>query len=149
MGILDDYKAQLAIDRENENKDFPEGSNLTEEQREEYEKTLDGLRHSSIDMEEVYEQKKKAMRKMEEVMMEENNYIVESKVERITVKHANCPECGQELISDAPPMFNPFTLEKICKHTCKKCGAVYNLEYAYPRIVIYNEFGEEVPAFTR
>ena len=48
-----------------------------------------------------------------------------------------------------PGMFNPFTFEKVCKHTCKKCGKNYNLEFAYPRLVFLDNNGEEIPAFTR
>ena len=58
-------------------------------------------------------------------------------------------ECDEELISNAPPMFNPFTFERICKHTCTKCGKIYNLEFAYPRLAFINNNGEELPAFTR
>ena len=59
-------------------------------------------------------------------------------VEKVIVKHAYCEECGEELVSQAPPMFNPFTFERICKHTCTKCGKVYNLDFAYPRLAFIN-----------
>ena len=149
MGILDEYKAQLANDREREDKLFPEDSQLNESQREEYEKRLQELRHSSDDMENVYRKKMLEMKQMTETEMGEKDLIKEEDIEKVIVKHAYCSECGEELISNAPPMFNPFTFERVCKHTCTKCGAIFNLEYAYPRLAFINNKGEEIPAFGR
>ena len=149
MGILDKYKAQLEEDKKNENVSFPEGSQLKEEQREEYVKALKELRNNSNDMENTYRAKIAEMKQMSENDMENNNLINNETVEQVIVKHAYCEECGEELISDAPPMFNPFTFERICRHTCKKCGKLYNLEFAYPRLAFMNNKGEELPAFTR
>ena len=149
MGILDKYKAQLEEDKKNENVSFPEGSQLKEEQREEYVKALKELRNNSNDMENTYRAKIDEMKQMSENDMENNNLINNETVEQVIVKHAYCEECGEELISDAPPMFNPFTFERVCKHTCKKCGKIYNLEFAYPRLAFFNNKGEELPAFTR
>ena len=149
MGILDKYKAQLEEDKKKENVSFPEGSQLKEEQREEYVKALKELRNNSNDMENTYRAKIAEMKQMSENDMENNNLINNETVEQVIVKHAYCEECGEELISDAPPMFNPFTFERICRHTCKKCGKLYNLEFAYPRLAFMNNKGEELPAFTR
>lgn len=149
MGILDKYKEQLEKDRKNENVSFPEGSQLKEEQREEYVKALKELRNNSNDMENIYHAKMAEMKKMSENDMESNKLISDETVEKVIVKHAYCEECGEELISNAPPMFNPFTFERVCKHTCTKCGKIYNLEFAYPRLVFINNKGEEIPAFTR
>ena len=149
MGILDKYKAQLEEDKKNENVSFPEGSQLKEEQREEYVKALKELRNNSNDMENTYRAKIAEMKQMSENDMENNNLINNETVEQVIVKHAYCEECGEELISNVPPMFNPFTFERVCKHTCKKCGKIYNLEFAYPRLAFINNKGEELPAFTR
>lgn len=149
MGILDKYKAQLEEDKKNENVSFPEGSQLKEEQREEYVKALKELRNNSNDMENTYRAKIAEMKQMSENDMENNNLINNETVEQVIVKHAYCEECGEELISDTPPMFNPFTFERICRHTCKKCGKLYNLEFAYPRLAFMNNKGKELPAFTR
>ena len=149
MGILDKYKAQLEEDKKNENVSFPEGSQLKEEQREEYVKTLKELRNNSNDMENTYRAKIAEMKQMSENDMENNNLINNETVEQVIVKHAYCEECGEELISNVPPMFNPFTFERVCKHTCKKCGKIYNLEFAYPRLAFIDNKGEELPAFTR
>ena len=149
MGILDKYKAQLEEDKKNENVSFPEGSQLKEEQREEYVKTLKELRNNSNDMENNYRKKMAEMKQMSESDMESNKLINNEMVEKVIVKHAYCEECGEELISNAPPMFNPFTFERVCKHTCTKCGKIYNLEFAYPRLAFFNNKGEELPAFTR
>ncbi len=149
MGILDKYKAQLEEDKKNENVSFPEGSQLKEEQREEYVKTLKELRNNSNDMENTYRTKMAEMKQMSESDMESNKLINNEMVEKVIVKHAYCEECGEELISNAPPLFNPFTFERICKHTCAKCGKIYNLEFAYPRLAFIDNKGEELPAFTR
>ena len=149
MGILDEYRTQLKKDRENENVSFPEGSQLKEEQKEEYVKTLKELRNKSNDMESTYRAKMAEMKKMSENDMESNKLISDETVEKVIVKHAYCEECGEELISNAPPMFNPFTFERVCKHTCTKCGKIYNLEFAYPRLAFIDNKGEELPAFTR
>lgn len=149
MGILDKYKEQLEKDRKNENVSFPEGSQLKEEQREEYVKALKELRNNSNDMENIYLTKMAKMKKMTENDMESNKLISDETVEKVIVKHAYCEDCGEELISNAPPMFNPFTFERVCKHTCAKCGKIYNLEFAYPRLAFIDNKGEEIPAFTR
>lgn len=146
MGILDQYKAQLAEDREKENNLFPEDSQLDESQRSEYEKRLEELRNNPNDIEKVYQRK---MKQMSESEMNETNLIKDEEIDKVIVKHAYCSECGEELISNAPPMFNPFTFERVCKHTCTKCGAIFNLEYAYPRLAFINNKGEEIPAFGR
>lgn len=141
MGILNKYKAQLEENKKTENISFTEGSQLKEEQIEEH--------NNSIDMEKIYREKMAEMKQMSENDMENNNLINNETVEQVIVKHAYCEECGEELISDAPPMFNPFTFERICRHKCKKCGKLYNLEFAYPRLAFMNNKGEELPAFTR
>ena len=149
MGILDKYKAQLEEDKKNEDVSFPEGSHLKEGQREEYVKTLKELRNNSNDMENTYRTKMAEMKQMSESDMESNKLINNEMVEKVIVKHAYCEECGEELISNAPPLFNPFTFERVCKHTCAKCGKIYNLEFAYPRLAFIDNKGEELPAFTR
>lgn len=149
MGILDKYKVQLEEDKKNEDVSFPEGSHLKEEQKEEYIKTLQELRNHSNDMENTYRTKMAEMKQMSESDMESNKLINNEMVEKVIVKHAYCEECGEELISNAPPLFNPFTFERVCKHTCAKCGKIYNLEFAYPRLAFIDNKGEELPAFTR
>ena len=103
MGILNKYKAQLEENNENENVSSTEGSQLKEEH------------NNSIDVESIYRAKMAEMRKMSENDMENNKLISDETVEKVIVKHAYCEECGEELISDAPPMFNPFTFERICR----------------------------------
>ena len=149
MGLLDQYKAELAKDREKEDTLFPEDSQLDESQRSEYEKRLNELRNDPNDMENVYQRKMAEMKKMSEEEMNDINLIKDEEIDKVIVKHSYCSECGEELISNAPPLFNPFTFERICKHTCTKCGAVFNLEHAYPRVVFLNNKGEEIPAFGR
>jgi rRNA maturation protein Nop10 len=141
--------AQLAEDKEKEDTLFPEDSNLNESQRSEYEKCLKYLRNNENDMENAHRKVMSEMKQMTETEMDEQNLIKDEDVDKIIVKHAYCSECGEELISNAPPMFNPFTFERICKHTCTKCGTIFNLEHAYPRFAFINNKGEEIPAFGR
>lgn len=76
--------------------------------------------------------------------LEEKNLVTMSEVTKIQVKHAYCPECGKELISKFPPMFNPFTGERQCVHKCDECGKSYNLDYSYPRFVFLDEESNEI-----
>lgn len=149
MGILDEYKQQLEKDRQNEEIAFPEGNEWSETERAEYVKQVNELRNDPNDIENVYRQKMSEMTHLSEEEMTTQNLIVEEDVDKVIVKHAYCSECGEELISEAPPMFNPFTFERICKHTCKKCGKMFNLEHAYPRVAFLNNKGEEITAFGR
>ena len=64
------------------------------------------------------------------------------------VVRAFCPKCGKEIISTAPVMFNPYTLQKICKYDCE-CGWKANLEFAYPRILFRNQNGEEFDCYSK
>lgn len=103
----------------------------------------------TVDMDEAVSAKMNSLKKMDENEMENSFLIKDEEVKKIVVKHAFCEDCGEELISKAPPMFNPFTLERICKHECSKCGKIYNLEFAYPRLAFYGISDEEIPAYTR
>lgn len=87
--------------------------------------------------------------KLSEEEMVNQSLITSQDVTSVIVKHAYCQECGEELISDVPPMINPYTLEHICRVKCNKCGKLYNLEYAYPRLVLLDNNGNEIPAFGR
>lgn len=148
--ILDKYKAQLEIDEMNDNKmSFPEHHSLNEDDREAYEETLNKLKNDPNDIANHAKEMNKQMVTKNEMELFESGCLKEENVSKIFVNHAYCEECGEELISDAPPMFNPFTLERVCIHKCKKCGKTYNLEYAYPRFVLVNENGEEIKAYSR
>jgi rRNA maturation protein Nop10 len=145
--ILDRYKQQVAEDKENENYEFPENFdfNVDESYKEEYKKELERQRGDIFSSQQQYEdQMRKSLVRITEE--EGTNTIKEEEIDKITVKHFYCPECGEELISKAPPMFNPFTMERICLHECK-CGKRYNLDYAYPRFVLYNKEGNEIKAY--
>lgn len=145
--ILERYKQQVAEDKANENYDLPEDFNINvdENYKEEYKKELDKQRGDIFSNEQQYEaQLKKSLIRLAEE--EGSSSVKEEEIDRVTVKHFYCPECGEELISKAPPMFNPFTMERICLHECK-CGKRYNLDYAYPRFVLYNKKGEEIKAY--
>lgn len=145
--ILDRYRQQVAEDKLNENYELPEGIdiNVDEDYKEQYKQELDKQRGNIFSNEQQYEaQLKKSLVRISEE--DGNNYIKEEEIDKIAVKHFYCPECGEELVSKAPPMFNPFTMERICLHECK-CGKRYNLDYAYPRFVLYNKEGKEIKAY--
>lgn len=145
--ILDRYMKQVEEDKANENYELPDGFdiNVDENYKEQYKQELDKQRGDIFANEQQYEaQLKKSLIRISEE--DGVNSIKEEEIDRITVKHFYCPECGEELISKAPPMFNPFTMERICLHECK-CGKRYNLDYAYPRFVMYNKNGEEIKAY--
>lgn len=145
-GILDRYREEVEKDEARDDKNFIENSLLTEAQREEYEKTLNELRNNTSDIRNAYEEKKRQMLHYTEDEFDEMGKMKDENV-RVVVRHVYCPKCGEELISKAPPLFNPFTFEKICKHECTKCGTVFNLDHAYPRNVFVNEENKEVKAF--
>ena len=145
--ILDRYKQQVAEDKENENYDIPEDFDfyVDESYKEEYKKELERQRGDIFSNQQQYEdQMRKSLVRITEE--EGTDTIKEEEIDKITVKHFYCPECGEELISKAPPMFNPFTMERICLHECK-CGKRYKLDYAYPRFVLYNKEGDEIKAY--
>ena len=148
--ILDRYKKHMEEDRLTENMDLPDEIEFVETNAdisvEAYKKELTELRESDDDMERVYHRFHQTYVKMSESEMEEKNLIGEHGA-TVSVKHAYCPVCGKELVSATPVIFNPYTMERIAKHDCS-CGYKCNLEYAYPRLVIRNEEGVEIKAFT-
>lgn len=145
--ILDRYKQQLAEDRNNEDYNLPQDFDaiVDSSYRDKYKEELNKQRNDILGNEQQYNAQ---LKKNVIVLHEEDSTdaIVKEEVDKIVVKHFYCPECGEELISNAPPMFNPFTMERICFHECK-CGKKYNLDYAYPRFILYNKEGEEIKAY--
>lgn len=166
MGILDQYKK--AIEEEKENMDFPSGDTvLTENDREEYEKTLTKMRrgYSSDEVKEAIENSKKnmdelgethtgglnemaikmQMERVTDAMLTEKGLLKECPITDIKIIRAYCPKCGKELVSKSPALYNPFTMEKVCVHEC--CGTRFNLDKTYPHIAYYDENGEEIIAY--
>lgn len=142
--ILDKYMASLKKQQSSDEElpnDFM-GEKYSDEQMEEYKQEVDRLRNDPTDMKNAYEAAMKKIIKFDEKQMEEDNLITKEEVTSIKVLHAYCDNCGSELISQGPPMFNPFTMERTCIHSCAKCGRKFNLEYAYPRIAYYNNENE-------
>lgn len=143
--ILERFKKQVEEDRLNENNELPEDTSLSNPiYKKEYEKKLEELRNSADDIENKYKQEMKRLVHLKENELSKDNKIKEVEITKITVKHAYCTNCGAELTSAGPTMFNPFTMEKQNIHTCKNCDMKYNLEYAYPRFVFYDKNGNEV-----
>lgn len=143
--ILERFKKQVEEDRLNENNELPKDTSLTNPMdKKEYEKRLEALRNSEIDIENKYKQAMNRLIHLKENELSDSDNIKEIEITKVTVKHAYCPDCGTELVSAGPTMFNPFTMEKQNIHTCKNCEKKYNLEYAYPRFVFYDKDDNEV-----
>lgn len=144
--ILAEYKKQLEIDKQQENYDLPEGvseNQFTEEMKEAYRKEVDKLRGNADDLEQVYNRFHDTYRKFSD---EEVNQRCKDEEVKTIIRRAFCPECGREIISKLPVMFNPYTGEKIARYDCE-CGAKFNMEHSYPRIVYINNDGVEINAF--
>lgn len=144
--ILEEYKKQLELDKQRENYDLPEGvseSHFTEEMKEAYRKEVDKLRGNTDELEHVYQRFHDTYRKLDD---EEINKTAKDEDVKVVIKHAFCPECGKEIVSKLPVMFNPYTGEKIARYDCE-CGAKFNMEHSYPRIMYINAEGKEISAF--
>lgn len=148
MGILDEYRKQLLEEKEEEEKNFQEeDATKQDEEYKAYQKRVAELKKEMQGQIEDAKRTQQAMvKKIDEKTLTEQNLIVEGKITEIRYKRAYCPECGKELVSKFPPAYNPYTYEKLCVHNCE-CGQRYNLEYAYPRLVVIDENGEELTAF--
>lgn len=165
MSILDRYKQTL---EEGGNMDFPSNSLLTEDDKEAYEAALTKIRCGDFSKEEIDEAMNNTRKNMKILSDEKDSHLIDvgikTQMERITdrnleekgllksceisdikVIRAYCPKCGKELVSKAPPMFNPFTFEKVCIHEC--CGTKFNLDKTYPHIAYFDEEGNEINAF--
>lgn len=145
--ILEQYRKQLELDKQNQNYDLPqntEGENveISEEAMEEYKKTLDRLRNSENDMEVQYKRFHETYKRVSESEFDEEHLKTEDVT--VKVKRAFCPECGTEIKCTMPVLYNPYTLEKIARYDCPECGAKYNLEYTYPRIAYFDKDGNEI-----
>jgi hypothetical protein len=64
------------------------------------------------------------------------------------VKRAYCPECGREIVNNLPPMYSPFSLEKLNRYKCE-CGWKANLQFSYPRVLFITENGTQIEAFAK
>jgi hypothetical protein len=152
--ILDNYKKQLEEDRLNENNDF-EISSFNDDIADNFSKNIDKeavakkvkeLREDPNDMENKF---KKFMLEYPRITENELDTKGETTIDediKIVIKHAYCPVCHKEIISKVPLLFNPFTFEKIAKYECS-CGAKFNFEHSYPRIMYINSKGEEIKTF--
>lgn len=152
MGILDNYKNQVEIDRANANSELPEDAyngETNDEYQKAYEEELEKQRNDPNDIENAYKRFQKEYPKYTEEQLDEqykdNLKYVEPKV---VIKRFYCPQCGKEIVSDAPVMFNPFTLEKVARHECE-CGFKCNLDFAYPRVMFFDKDGKEITAYPR
>lgn len=169
MGILDQYKKMLEEEREQENMDFPTNSELSENDREAYEAALNKIRKADFSKEEVEEAINNSRKNMddfgeyhdggknERIMqiqqptkisddeLRSNDLLKIDSISDIKVIRAYCPKCGKELIAKAPPMYNPFTMEKMCLHEC--CETKYNLDNTYPHIIFLDNDGNEIKSF--
>lgn len=151
MGVLNDYIKQAAIDKSEQNSNFPTGnaSDCDSEYKGKYEEELENLRNDPNDIEIAYRKFQEEFVKITEDKID-TDYAdcVEYVTPKVVVKQFKCPKCGKYIVSESPVMYNPFTLEKIAKHECG-CGFKCNLEYAYPRLMVLDENGNEIVAYPR
>mgnify|MGYP002624297620 CR=1 FL=1 len=153
MGILDNYKRQLEEDRLKEDADFDMPSfddDIADKlsanvDKEAVAKRVKELRNDPNDMEVQYKKFQEQYPKIHEETFTDNDKLKTEKV-TVSVIRAYCPNCGKEIVSKFPIMFNPYTGEKIGRYDCE-CGFKANLDYAYPRVAYFNENGEEIKAF--
>lgn len=163
MGILDDYKKQFELDAETQNNNAPvDGINMTENEYDEYQKRLNEMRNEIKEADEKYNPSTSESNNnvfssdvMGQFNEKYNKYTeaelkVTSEEVKPIIKRAFCPKCGKEIINTAPVMFNPFTMDKICKYDCE-CGWKANLDYAYPRVVFVDKYNynNEFEAYTK
>lgn len=66
---------------------------------------------------------------------------------RIVIEHVFCPKCGEELVSEAPTMWNPFNLEKMVRTECSKCKFKVITDTAVPTVKFYNKDNKLIKAF--
>ncbi|MCD8206315.1 MAG: hypothetical protein LUD72_00090 [Bacteroidales bacterium] len=146
--ILDQFMKRYSEDVAKADTSQPTGSiPMNEEMKAVYVEKLNELRNNENSPEAVYQRRMQEMVKMTEETLIESGKISNVAVHGIFVRKAYCPECGKEIVCNAPTMFNPYTQEKVCRYTCPECKKVYNLEYAYPRFVLLDENGNELMAF--
>ena len=152
--ILDNYKKQLEEDRLNENENFEIPSfdddiadGLSKNvDKEAIAKKVKELREDPNDMENQFKKFMIEYPRITEKELDSNNATVIDNDVKIIVKRAYCPNCHREIISKVPLLFNPYTMEKIAKYDCP-CGAKFNFEHSYPRIIYLNSKGEEIKVF--
>lgn len=143
--ILSKWKKDYENDETRGDYSLPQGVNediFTADEKMRYKVELDNLR-TEMSFEAQYKKAMDEIIRMDETEMKSKKLIENENIKSVKVIHAVCPECGAELVSKFPPMFNPYTQERQCIHHCV-CGKKYNLEYAYPRLAFYNENDEEV-----
>ena len=148
MDILEEYKKQFELDKQNENYELPkttEGNKpqLTEEQLEVYKKELDTYRKNDDDLLKAFQQKFIPLTDKE---LKEKGKLTPVQVNLKVIK-AYCPECGEEIVSMYPSAYDMFTLRKIARYECPKCHTKYNLENAYPRLAVFDMYGNEIKCF--
>lgn len=147
-GILKKFMQQLTEDNSKMDEALPQGSRpMSAEEHEVYVQKLRELRNSEHSPENVYQKKMQEMVRVSEKELFEKGKIESVDVSQVKVLKAFCPQCGKEVTSLAPTMFNPYTQEKVCRYTCPDCGAVYNFEHAYPRFVFLDKDGNIIEAF--
>ena len=155
--ILDNYKRQLEEDRANETNEFDmptfdeelnglDKSIIQNVDADAVAKKVKELRESSDDMENLYKQFNQEYPRIKENEMDENGLTKMDENIKMMVKRAYCPNCKREIVSKVPLLFNPYTMEKIAKYECA-CGAKFNFEHSYPRIIYVDSDGNEIKAF--
>lgn len=145
MSILDEYLKAKQMDNERMDS-FVNETSMSQEEIDYFQKEIDRQRNSDLDVENQYKKFHQTyVKKTEKELFDEN--LIENTDVRVVIRRIKCPNCGRELISNTPVIFNPFTMEKIAKHDCD-CGYKCNLEYAYPRVVFVDSENNEIKGFS-
>lgn len=150
MGIIDDYMAQVAKEKEeklsnlNIEETTGELDDILNDIDEDIEAEIERLRRDPNDMMNAFYNE---YPKVTEEELVKGNYIKDEEVKPM-VRRVYCPKCGKELVSNSPLLLNPYTGERIAKHECE-CGYKANLDYAYPRICFVDNNNNEVIAYSR
>lgn len=145
MGILEEFLKHKQMTEDMQN-DFVNDTTMSVEEQEYLKKEIERQRNSDLDIERQYQKFHQIYVKKTENELQEANLIEDVDV-RVVVRRAKCPQCGKELVSTTPVIFNAFTQEKIAKHDCE-CGYKCNLEYAYPRVAFVDKENNEIKAFS-
>ena len=160
MGILDSFRRQKEIDKLSENY-YTEGvENMTPEELEKYKKTVDEMRekmespvhtdgtkivnksYPNFDSNVSHEEYEKILEKNLTI---EDEFLFKTETGySVFLRHAKCPECGTEVISKTPTLYNQFNFEHFSNFTCGCCQKNFCFEYSYPRIVMLDLDNNEV-----
>lgn len=75
-----------------------------------------------------------------------NDLVTTDDEVRVVLTRVYCTVCGKELISKMPPIWNPYTGEKVCLVNCE-CGFKANLSHTVPHLKYIDKDNNEINVF--